>query len=118
MKMAKKEIKNKKVSKKNQEILTMEELLASEGKEVVGFKKGQEVKGKITVIKNKAIYIDIGGKTDAVVTGKEFEFVKDYIADLKVGDEIEVQVRQPESDKGQILVSIRGAASGYGWNYF
>jgi len=98
--------------------MTMEELLKSEGVEKLGFKKGQEVKGKISSIKNKAIYIDIGGKTDAVVLGKEFEFVKDYINDLKVGDEIEVQVKSPENDKGQILVSIRGAASGYGWNYF
>ncbi|MFA5750529.1 MAG: S1 RNA-binding domain-containing protein [Candidatus Shapirobacteria bacterium] len=106
------------LKKNNGQILTMEDLLKSEGVEHLGFKKGQEVKGKITIIKNKAIYIDIGGKTDAVVLGKEFEFVKDYINDLKVGDEIEVQIKSPENDKGQILVSIRGAASGYGWNYF
>ena len=98
--------------------MTMEELLNLEGVAVAGLKKGQDVKGKITAIKNKSIFIDIGGKTDAVVMGKEFEFVKDYVADLKVGDEIEVQVKHPENDKGQILVSIRGAASGYGWNYF
>jgi small subunit ribosomal protein S1 len=110
--------KTKKEKKKVGQIMTMEELLKSEGIENLGFKKGQEVKGKITTIKNKAIYIDVGGKTDAVVLGKEFEFVKDYINDLKVGDEIEVQVKFPENDKGQILVSIRGAASGYGWNYF
>lgn len=118
--MAKKE----KVSKKKEKqikmgpILTMEDLLKSEGVELNGLKKGQEVRGKITSIKNKAIYIDIGGKTDAVVMGKEFEFVKDYASDLKVGDEIEVSVKSPENDKGQILVSIRGAASGYGWSYF
>ncbi len=100
------------------EVTTMEELLKMSGVEVVGLKKGQDVKGKITAIKNKAIFIDIGGKTDAMVMGKEFEFVKDYVSDLKTGDEIEVQVKQPENDKGQILVSIRGAASGYGWNYF
>ncbi|MGI5841403.1 MAG: 30S ribosomal protein S1 [Patescibacteria group bacterium] len=104
--------------KKEEKILSMEELLASEGVELFGFKKGQEVKGKITAIKNKAIYIDIGGKTDAIVASKEYEFVKDYVADLKVGDEIEVQIKSPENDKGQILVSIRGAASGYGWNFF
>src|SRR3989344_2266375 len=109
--------KDKKVEKKK-EALTMEDLLKSEGVEIFGLKKGQDVKGRITSIKSKAIYIDIGGKTDAVVAGKEFEFVKDYASDLKEGDEIEVQVKQPESDKGQILVSIRGAASGYGWNYF
>jgi len=116
--------KEKKVSAKGRlesdkkQILTMEDLLKDEGVELLGLKKGQEAKGKITAVKNKAIYIDIGGKTDAVVAGKEFEFVKDYVTDLKVGDEIEVQVKQPENDKGQILVSIRGAASGYGWNYF
>lgn len=111
-------VESPKVESKKKEILTMEDLLKSEGVELVGFKKGQEVKGKITAIKNKAIYIDIGGKTDATVMGKEFEFVKDYVSDLKLGDQIEVQVKQPENDKGQILVSIRGAASGYGWNYF
>lgn len=117
--MAKKIIKSKnKKAKIKSEILTMEDLLKQEGVELSGFKKGQEVKGKITSIKSKAIYIDIGGKTDAMVSGKEFEFVKDYVSDLKAGDEIEVQVKQPENDKGQILVSIRGAASGYGWNYF
>ncbi len=117
--MAKKAKKEKKVkSTTGGQVLTMEDLLKSEGIEKLGFKKGQEVKGRISSIKNKAIYIDIGGKTDAVVLGKEFEFVKDYINDLKIGDEIEVQVKSPENDKGQILVSIRGAASGYGWNYF
>lgn len=117
--MAKKIKKSKKSeAKHNGQILTMEDLLKMEGVAITGLKKGQEVKGKITAIKNKGIFIDIGGKTDAVVTGKEFEFVKDYVADLKVGDEIEVQVKSPENDKGQILVSIRGAASGYGWNYF
>ncbi len=110
--------KKEKKAKKSKEILTMADLLQLEGVESLGFKKGQEVKGRITAIKNKAIYIDVGGKTDAIVTGKEFEFVKDYINDLKIGDEIEVQIRTPENDKGQILASIRGAASGYGWNYF
>jgi small subunit ribosomal protein S1 len=119
--MAKKEkTKTKKVKKTKTDIaaMSMEELLGLEEAGQLGLKKGQEAKGKITAIKNRAIYIDIGAKTDAVVSGKEFEFVKDYVSDLKVGDEIEVQVKTPENDRGQILVSIRGAASGYGWNYF
>jgi len=122
--MATKKIVKKKVKaikdkvKKVSEPMTMEELLKGEGEKKVGLKKGQNVKGKITLIKNKAIFIDVGGKTDAVVLGKEFGFVKDYVSDLKVGDEIEVQIKQPENDKGQILVSMRGAASGYGWNYY
>jgi small subunit ribosomal protein S1 len=108
----------KKNNKDVKKIVSMEDLLTSESVSLGGLKKKQEVKGRITVIKSKSIFIDIGAKTDAVVTGKEFEYVKDYVADLKIGDEIEVQVKSPENDKGQILVSIRGAASGYGWNYF
>lgn len=100
------------------QVTSMEELLKKEGVELAGLKRGQEVRGKITAIKNKAIYIDVGGKTDAVVMGKEFEFVKDYVNDLKPGDEIEVSIKSPENDRGQILASIRGAASGYGWSYF
>lgn len=98
--------------------MSMEDLLAMPEAGAVGLTKGQTIKGKITVIKSKAIYLDVGGKTDAVVTGKEFEFVKDFIDDLVVGAEIEVQIKSPENDKGQILASIRGAASGYGWSYF
>lgn len=110
----KKEVKNAKKEK----VLSMDDLLSEEGVEITAFESGQTVKGKVTSIKNKAIYIDIGGKSDAVVGGKEFEYVKDYVSDLELGDEVEVQVKQPESDRGQILVSIRGAASGHGWNFF
>ncbi len=106
------------IKKKNDAALTMADLLELEAGKISGLKKGQEVKGRITAIKNKSIFIDVGGKTDAVVAGKEFEFVKDYVADLKLNDEIEVQIKSPENDKGQILASIRGAASGYGWSYF
>ncbi|MDD4976893.1 MAG: S1 RNA-binding domain-containing protein [Bacteriovorax sp.] len=117
-KKEKKEVLTKGRAKSEKQALTMEDLLKLEEAGQLGFKKGEEVKGKITAIKNKSIYIDVGGKTDAVVSGKEFEFVKDYVADLKLGDEIEVQIKTPENDRGQILASIRGAASGYGWNYF
>ncbi len=103
---------------KNNQMTSMAELLASSEVKAVGLSHGQTVKGKITSIKSRSVYIDVGGKTDAVVTGKEFEYIKDFVEDLKVGDEIEVQVKQPEDNKGQITVSIRGAATGFGWQYF
>ena len=104
-----------KVTKKD---ITMEDLLASVSEENYSVKRGDKVKGKITAIKNKAIYVDIGAKSDAVVDGSEFDYIKDYVSDLKVGGEIEVIVRVAESDKGQILVSMKEAAVEYGWKYF
>jgi len=113
------EKKGKKVSKgRIEKIRTMDELLEVTGYELTGFKKGQMVKGKLASASNKLAYIDIGGKTDAVVMGREFLAVKDYITGLDLGDEVEVQVRSLEDDRGQILVSLRGAASGFGWDFF
>lgn len=107
-----------KTSLKPVKVLTMEALLASVSEENYSVKRGDKVKGKITAIKNKAIYVDIGAKSDAVVDGTEFEHIKDYVSDLKLGDTIEVLVRVAESDKGQILVSMKEAAIEYGWKYF
>jgi len=115
--MAKKIKKEIKVDK-NSKVLSMGDLLATVKPESFGVKRGDRVKGKITAIKNRAIYVDIGAKSDAVVDGVEFDFVKDYLSDLKVGDEIEVTVKVTENDKGQILVSMKDAANEYGWQYF
>ena len=97
---------------------TMDELLSLSGLEVRTFKKGELVKGLITGIKNKAIYIDVGGKTDGIVTDKEFMAVKDYVGSLNVGDEVEVRVQTVENDKGQTILSLKGAAVGFGWDFF
>ena len=113
----KKTVKENKISKKSMG-LTMEELLSSAKEGSFGIKKGDKVKGRITTIRNRSIFIDIGAKSDAVVDGDEFDFVKDYLSDLKIGDEIEVNIKVPESDKGQILVSMKDAANEYGWQYF
>lgn len=115
--MTKKIKKESKVSK-SPKVFSMEDLLATVQPESFGVKRGDRVKGKITAVKNRAIYVDIGAKSDAVVDGAEFDFIKDYLSDLKVGDDIEVTIKVTESDKGQILVSMKDAANEYGWQYF
>lgn len=115
--MTKKIKKESKVSK-SPKVFSMEDLLATVQPESFGVKRGDRVKGKITAVKNRAIYVDIGAKSDAVVDGAEFDFIKDYLSDLKVGNDIEVTIKVTESDKGQILVSMKDAANEYGWQYF
>ena len=94
---------------------TMEELLVQTGYEIKGLKKGQEVDGVITSIGKKKILIDIGAKTEGVVLEKEYENAKDMVSKLKEGDKIKVIVGMPESEKGQILLSLRRAAENYKW---
>jgi len=96
----------------------MEELLLLEQEKVRGLKKGEVVDGVISEITPKSIFIDIGAKTDGVVLGKEFERSKDFIQNLKVGDKVRVYVGSLENEKGQILLSLRQAASDFAWNKF
>jgi len=96
----------------------MDELLAQTGYALKGLKKGQLVEGLVTDVTKRMILVDIGAKTEGVVLDKEFEFIKDMIRDLQVGDTIEAHVLSPENDRGQILLSMRQAAADKKWNLF
>jgi len=115
----KKETKKKSVKKITSKTpSSMEELLASVGQQVRGFKRGEFVVGRVTEFRPKTIFFDIGGKTEGIITGKEFILVKDFISQLKVGDKVKVQVRVPENDKGQTLLSVRKTAFEHSWEFF
>ena len=102
-------------NKKSPQPKTMEDLLAQTGYQIKGLRKGQEVDGVITSIGKKKILIDIGAKTEGVVLEKEYENAKDMVSKLKEGDKIKIIVGMPESEKGQILLSLRRAAENYKW---
>ncbi len=97
---------------------TMEELLAMAGQPVKTFKRNDVVKGKVSEVAGKTVYIDVGGKTEAIIAEAEYETARDYILTLKVGDEIIGTVISPESESGQIVLSLRRAAADNRWKMF
>jgi len=105
-------------SKSKKEPQTMDELLAQTGYNLHGLKKGEFLTGTISEKKGNTLYIDIGFKNEGIVTGKELVRVKDFVDQLDIGDEVEVQVRVPENERGQTLLSLRKAASNSAWTFF
>ncbi len=97
---------------------TMEELLSNPEYAVNTPKKGETVTGIITDKTRKMLMIDIGGKTEGIVTDKEFEAARDYIDQLNIGDPIEAYVLSSENDRGQILLSLKKAALDTKWDEF
>lgn len=97
---------------------TMEELLGLADYELVVPKKGEKVTGTITAKSRKMLTIDIGAKTEGIVADKEFDAAREYIAELEVGQEIEAVVIAAESSSGQILLSLKKAASDARWDFF
>ena len=106
---------DKSVSKSSRDPQTMEQLLTQEGYSVRGFKKGDTLKGHVSSISGKEVLIDFGGKMEGIVGEKEWEQVKDFVAKLKIGDEVSAVVISAENDKGQMIVSIKRAGSKYRW---
>lgn len=113
-----KEPKKTKVVASNKEPQTMEELLSSTGYQLKGLKKGSFVDGTIKEITRKTLYLDVGGKTEGIVSGKEFELVRGFINQLKIGDKVKAYVGSPESEGGQILLSLRDFAKNSAWKEF
>jgi small subunit ribosomal protein S1 len=97
---------------------TMAELLAIAENKMVIPKKGDTVEGIITSIGKKSLTLDIGAKTEGIVADKEFESATDYVTDLEVGGKLEAVVVSVENDQGQVLLSLRKAASDSRWDYF
>lgn len=93
----------------------MAKLLAQTGYVFKPLSQGQIVEGKVTAVTSQAVYIDVGAKSEGIVSGKEFDLVKDFIKTLSAGDRVKVYVRQPEDDQGNIVLSLRKAASDAVW---
>ncbi len=94
---------------------TMAELLASAKSKIVSFTSGQKVKGKVLAKSGKSLILDIGGKSEGVVTEKAFIEAREFIKDLKVGDEVWATVIIPETKDGTVLLSLRQAAFDASW---
>jgi small subunit ribosomal protein S1 len=69
------------------------------------------VKGKVVGITDRDVILDIGSKSDGLVPLNEFRDVEN----LKIGDEIEVYIENPEDKTGQLLLSRKKAKIVSAW---
>lgn len=99
-------------------IKSMADLLESKSNQLVVPQKGETVKGKVSKIGKRSLSVDIGAKTEGLVADKEFDVAKEFVSELKVGDEVEAVVYSTENDRGHILLSLKQAAFDAKWQLF
>src|ERR1700691_2442055 len=87
---------------------SMQELL---GKTMKSFSEGSIVKGRILQKRTNEVLVDIGYKSEGVISLSEF----DDAADLEVGHEIEVLLERLENDEGMVVLSKEKAAQKQNW---
>ena len=93
----------------------MAQLLEKHKSAFVSLKKGESVKARITKLTSGEILVSMGAKTDAYVLEKDKKILSNILSKFKVGDEVEVNVLNPESDKGQPIVSLRRYLGQIAW---
>jgi small subunit ribosomal protein S1 len=95
---------------------TMEELLAEQDADIKSFKHGDVVEGTIVRIDPDEILVDIGAKSEGVVSNRElYGRNAESAPQLAVGDVVLVYVLQPESQEGHVVLSLRRAGLERKW---
>ncbi len=74
-------------------------------------KQGEIVEGKVVSINNKDVVLNVGYKSDGLVSASEFR----DLPDLKEDDTVEVFVEQLEDSNGQLVLSRNRAKTQKSW---
>lgn len=79
-------------------------------------KAGDIRQGEVVEHLKNAILIDIGAKSEGIISGNELDALDDDTRDhLAVGNEVNVYVVDPEDDEGNIILSYTKAAEEVDW---
>ena len=102
------------------EIVDMAELLASgDAPEPRQLRRGEVVEGLVMGIEREGVLmdlVDIGSKSEGVIPTHEMHSMgSDPLSKISVGEKLLVFVLQPESEEGQVLLSIDRARGEQGW---
>lgn len=81
----------------------MEELLASQTQKLAVLHRGQEVEGEILSIADKEITLDLGAKSEGVLSKKDLPEAQ--LKNLKLGDKLKAYVYLQENEHGQVVLS-------------
>jgi small subunit ribosomal protein S1 len=90
-------------------MVQMQDLMS---KPMPDFREGSIVKGRILEIRPREVMVDIGYKSEGIISAQEFEDVES----LEVGDEVDVLLERLENDEGMVVLSKEKAAYRQNWN--
>jgi len=76
------------------------------------FAAGQIVEGHVIEVRPKEVLVDIGYKSEGVVSGAEFEDIKT----VKIGDKVDVLIEKLEDKEGMVVLSKEKAEFKKNWD--
>ena len=92
---------------------THEEMEALYSQSLKNFKDGEIIKGSVVAVTNDNVMVDVGFKSEGVISIEEFPGGADSI---KIGDEVEVFIEETENNDGVMVLSKEKAARLKKWD--
>ena len=92
--------------------VSKEDLVKTYDESLSTVKDKEVVMGTVTSLNKREVVVNIGFKSDGVVSMAEFR----YNPELKVGDEVEVYIESQEDKKGQLILSHKKARATRSWD--
>lgn len=86
--------------------MSMADLLAQNTNKPITVSKGERVEGKIIANLADDLVVDLGAKAEGVLSKKDLS--AETLADLKVGQRVQLYVVSPETQSGQVSLSLFG----------
>ncbi len=75
-------------------------------------KEKDVVEGEVISVNKREVVVNVGCKSDGIVSRNEFR----YNPDLKVGDKVEVYIENQEDKSGQLVLSHKKARAIRAWD--
>ena len=91
----------------------MEEMVKMYDDTLTTITEKEVVAGKVVSISDRDVILNIGFKSDGLVSASEFR----DMPDLKIGDEVEVYIEEQENVNGQLVLSRRKAKIVKAWEH-
>ncbi len=92
-----------------EEEITMEQLLAEEEHVIRALAHGDIVDGTVVRVDPDEVLVDIGAKSEGVISNRELSARGEAQVVLNPGDQVKVYVVQPENEDGNVVLSLRKA---------
>ncbi len=92
--------------------VSKEEIAAQYDNTMSNIAVGETVEGTVTEINKREVIVNIGYKSEGVITASEFR----YNSELQVGDTVEVYVESVEDKGGQLILSHKKARQLKSWD--
>jgi small subunit ribosomal protein S1 len=94
---------------------TMADLLLNTKRTLRAFRRGEVVEGVVISSGRREIFVDLGAKSEGIISSRELEESPNSISGLEVGDKVIASVVQTENDQGYTILSLSRAESERSW---